>query len=194
MSGKTEKKKRKHLSYKEQAEIIKKLKSGVSPEDIQRDYGICKSSCYNMWSREAFVLEKTRSCATINRKNSRFYNDSVLDEAMINWFQQTRAKGDPISGPILQEKALIFAEKLNLSPTFKVKYRKNLIPFYFHLINKNYSFVNYSVFNKIACKEKMILFGILQYKFQVMFAFQKFSILNLLMFVNTNAFVIKIYY
>ncbi|GFU09040.1 uncharacterized protein TNCV_1319051 [Trichonephila clavipes] len=47
-------------------------------------------------------------------------NDGVLDRARYLWFSQ-RSKGDPISGPLLREKALELNKKLGVSADFKTK-------------------------------------------------------------------------
>lgn len=114
------KKKRRFLSYQQQAEVIKKLKSGVPRETVMRDYGIGKSFCYKLYHREEMILSKISSNATLSRKTAKPCEDKILDEVMIVWFQQLLKLGDPVSGPILQEKARVFNEKLNLSSTFKV--------------------------------------------------------------------------
>lgn len=46
------------------------------------------------------------------------YNDK-LDSAIYTWFVQQRSKGEPISGPIICEKALIMNEKLGGDSHFK---------------------------------------------------------------------------
>lgn len=117
---KSVKKKKRFLSYGEQAEVIEKLKSGVPRETIIRDYGICESMCYKLIRREQMILSKINSNQTVNRKTSKSCEDKILDEAIFTWFEQTRHRGDPISGPIIQEKARVFNKKLNLSSTFKV--------------------------------------------------------------------------
>ncbi|XP_033210483.1 tigger transposable element-derived protein 2-like isoform X2 [Belonocnema kinseyi] len=43
----------------------------------------------------------------------------VLDAVLFEWFKQARDRGDPVSGPVMQEKARIFNEKLKGPQTFK---------------------------------------------------------------------------
>ncbi|GFU68429.1 hypothetical protein TNCV_3869211, partial [Trichonephila clavipes] len=49
-------------------------------------------------------------------------SDVVLDRARFLWFSRSRSKGDPISCPLLQEKALELNEKLGGSADFKAGY------------------------------------------------------------------------
>lgn len=113
-------KKKKFLTYLEQAEVIKKLKAGESHENIIREYGISDSLCYKLQYRKDIISNKVNLNETKNRKTTKTCEEPILDRAMIKWFQQARDNGDPISGPLIQEKALIFNEKLELSTSFKV--------------------------------------------------------------------------
>ncbi|XP_051169495.1 jerky protein homolog-like [Leptopilina boulardi] len=45
--------------------------------------------------------------------------DKHLDSTLITWFQQIRDRGDPISEPILKEKALLLSQHLNPASNFK---------------------------------------------------------------------------
>lgn len=54
-----------------------------------------------------------KNCKTM--KGSMF---KTLDETLSKWFQQKRAEGVPISGPILIKHAQIFHETLRLSQPF----------------------------------------------------------------------------
>ncbi|PRD29514.1 UNVERIFIED_CONTAM: hypothetical protein NCL1_29157 [Trichonephila clavipes] len=54
-------------------------------------------------------------------------NDVVLDHALYLCFSQRRSKGDPISGPLLCEKALELTKKLGDSADSKVKRRCTMV-------------------------------------------------------------------
>ncbi|GFT81914.1 jerky-like protein [Trichonephila clavipes] len=66
-----------------------------------------------------FVSKLDSEDGSKKRKTLRETNDVVLDRALHLWFSQRRSKGDPISGPLLCEKALIHNEKLGGSADFK---------------------------------------------------------------------------
>lgn len=46
--------------------------------------------------------------------------NKLLGATVIEWFQEVRHRGEPISGPLIREKALILNEKLYGSSDFKV--------------------------------------------------------------------------
>ena len=54
-----------------------------------------------------------------SRKPMKPAENDNLDCAVYTWFVQQRSKGEPISGPIICEKALIINEKLRGDPHFK---------------------------------------------------------------------------
>lgn len=53
------------------------------------------------------------------RKTFRTANNSALEDAMYVWFTQRRSLGEPLSGPLVCEKALQFNEKLGGPADFK---------------------------------------------------------------------------
>ncbi|XP_051154873.1 jerky protein homolog-like [Leptopilina boulardi] len=113
--------KKKHfLTYEEQHEVIKKLKSGISNETIVHEYGISMSTCCRLLSRESKLLQKLHNNhETRRKKTSKTSSYECLDDAVLIWFQQARDRGKPINGPILQEKALALSKKFSFSPKFK---------------------------------------------------------------------------
>ncbi|XP_049862686.1 jerky protein homolog-like [Schistocerca gregaria] len=54
-----------------------------------------------------------------SRKNMKLATNTDLDDAVYKWFTQKRSEGEPISGPILCEKAMQFNEKLGGPSNFK---------------------------------------------------------------------------
>ena len=113
--------KRKLLTYKEQKEVLKKIKSGVSKYEILREFEISNSAYYRLLDREPVVSKNTiENLENTKKKSSKLSDNRILDTAMIKWFQQARDRGEPISGPILCEKAILMNKKFNGPSTFKV--------------------------------------------------------------------------
>ena len=88
---------------------------------------------------ESKVIVKVKSYEFEKTKSSKTSVNIHLDAAVLTWFKQARERerGDPISGPIIQEKARILNEKLGGLSTFKVRqltqedcngYQQNLYP------------------------------------------------------------------
>ncbi|XP_033215996.1 tigger transposable element-derived protein 2-like [Belonocnema kinseyi] len=111
--------KRQRLSFKEQYELVSLVKAGTTKQDIIRKYGISEATYKRVLSREADLNNKVNDFEYLNKKTSKTSSDVVLDAAVFDWFKQASERGDPISGPIIQEKARILNEELNGSRTFK---------------------------------------------------------------------------
>lgn len=111
---------RKHLSFEEQNTILKEIEKGKSKNDILKTYGISKTflrtiiqnkeNIIRLSKNEEFKIKKTK-CSSENR---------ILEECLFTWFSQARALGTPISGPIIQEKALQLNNLLEGPSDFKV--------------------------------------------------------------------------
>ncbi len=56
------------------------------------------------------------------RKTMKSAENEKLEEAVYVWFIQCRSKGDPISGPMVREKALLMNEKLGGAKDFKASH------------------------------------------------------------------------
>ena len=117
----SEQKKRKRLSFREKYEIFKEIKKGVPKNYIMQKYNLKRRILENIVAYdESDLFKKVESCEFGNKKTLSTCRDTLLDNALITWFTQARHRGDPLSGPIIQEKALILNKKLNGSATFKV--------------------------------------------------------------------------
>ncbi|XP_033224183.1 jerky protein homolog-like [Belonocnema kinseyi] len=112
-------KKRQRLTFKEQYELADKVKSGASKLSILQKYGICEATYKRVLARESDLRNKVNSYEYAKKKSSKTSPNMGLDAAVLEWFKQVRDRGDPISGAIIKEKALILNEKLNGPNTFK---------------------------------------------------------------------------
>lgn len=130
-------KKKRFLTYEEQHEVIKKLKSGITNETIVREYGISLSTCCRLLSRESQIVKHLiDNYETRRKKTSKTSSDERLDAAVLMWFQQARDIGDPINGPIIQLKALALNKKLMFSPKFKVSENVAFFQYYINFVKK----------------------------------------------------------
>lgn len=114
MSGKA---KRKFVSIKEKLTALKRIDQGESLKKIAADYGVGETTVGD-WRRnrnkiEQFSSVKCVDLTTSDRKSMKKSEYEKTSEALFLWFSQQRQKGSPISGPILQEKALFFRNKLD---------------------------------------------------------------------------------
>lgn len=117
MSGK---KRKTFLDVEKKCEILKKIKTGVDREVIFKEYDIGRNAYYNLIKSESQIISKVSKPENKQRKVFRHLKNELLDSAVIEWFQQVRDRGDPVSGPLIREKALILNGKLNGPSDFKV--------------------------------------------------------------------------
>ena len=104
--------KRRVLTLEKKLEVIQELKNGKSQRLVRTLYSIPKSTVADIWKDrekiERYVISSDCSSLAKRRCILREANFAKVDEACYVWFLQQRSKGAPVTGPILQEKALQF--------------------------------------------------------------------------------------
>lgn len=121
MSGK---RKRVVLDLSKKMEIIKRLKKGESATKIAPIYGIARTTVNDI-KKDADKIEKHVSKMqssdgnTSVRKTMKCSSLEQLDTAVYQWFIQARSEGVPLSGPIIQGKAMELHKKMNGDPAFQ---------------------------------------------------------------------------
>ncbi|KRX33839.1 Jerky -like protein-like [Trichinella murrelli] len=110
--------KRKVLSLEQKLEVCRLVENGESYRKIAESCGVGLSTVSDIYrSRRQLhdfvsLMDASSSCSS--RKSMKRAANSALDSAVYMWFLQKRALDQPISGPILQEKALDFSTKLSI--------------------------------------------------------------------------------
>lgn len=118
------------LDIESKTEVLKKIRSGIDKDKILKEYKISERTYFRLMTNESKILNRMEKPENKDRKVFRKVKDECLDAAVIEWFQQVRDRGDPVSGQLIREKALILNEKLNGSQDFKassgwlVKFKK----------------------------------------------------------------------
>lgn len=112
-------KKRKFLSLEVKAEIIAAAAAGRKKGLIAEEYGISPSSLSTILKSEASISKALASGTSAQRKKTTQPAHEELDKAVYAWFCETRAKNIPISGSLIQQKALNYACILGISENFK---------------------------------------------------------------------------
>ena len=104
------KRKRSVMSLEKKLDIITQIRQGRSQRAVADGFGVAKSTVGDIWkNREKIEIHVSASTNPAFAKKRCIVRDAhfhKLDEACYIWFQQQRAKGAPVSGPLLQEKAL----------------------------------------------------------------------------------------
>lgn len=103
--------------------ILERLLKGKSGVSLAKIYGVGTSTISDIKTKRAqleqFALKLNSEEGTLKRKTARSTNNTALEDAMYMWFTQRRSLGEPISGPLICEKALQFNEQLNRQTDFK---------------------------------------------------------------------------
>lgn len=115
------KRKHKTLSLKDKLDALKRLDNGETLTKLATELCVGKATISD-WKKNRAKLEQ--NCATSSAKsleNRQTMKQSVytqVDEALFLWFTQEREKGTPLSGPIVQEKAVQLNTLMNGDPSF----------------------------------------------------------------------------
>lgn len=102
-------KKRKFLTLEDKAAIIAQVDKGRKKMEIADEFGIACSSLSTILKSKASILGAlgNGACARNKTVNAAAFPD--VDKAVFAWFCEQRANKVPLSGRILQQKALNFA-------------------------------------------------------------------------------------
>lgn len=105
--------KRTRLSLKNKIEIIEKSPS-TSIADLMKKHNATASTIYHILSRKSELKNEWLHSRNPDMKNKiRTTEHDEINDAVLTWFRGATAKGLPVSGPLLQEKALEFARLRN---------------------------------------------------------------------------------
>lgn len=118
------------ISLEKKLEAIHRLDKGESLKKVAQDYGVGENTVGD-WRRnrkqiENYVYQSASKEASNCRSTLKKSSCELLEEALLLWFCQAREQGFPVSGPIIQEKALSLNLKLN-SPIEKFEASKGLL-------------------------------------------------------------------
>ena len=114
-------KKRKKLSIEEKISVIEAVNKGSSQRSVAKLFDVSKTQVQHIIAtKDELLLEYQQSMnsSTPKPKRHRKTNNEEINEATLNWFYERKAKNLPLSGSMLQEKALELARQSN-NLTFK---------------------------------------------------------------------------
>ncbi|KAI4469228.1 hypothetical protein MML48_2g00003618 [Holotrichia oblita] len=100
-----------------------RLSKGESGAALAKIYGVGTSAISDIKTKKAqleqFALKLDSEEGTLSRNTARSANNKALEDAMYMWFAQRRSLEEPISGPLICEKALQFNEMFNGPKDFR---------------------------------------------------------------------------
>ncbi|KAH8019151.1 hypothetical protein HPB51_017362 [Rhipicephalus microplus] len=101
-------KKQKFITLEDKAAIISEVEKGRKKIDIAEEFGIACSSRSTILKNKASILGALESGACARNKTMMAAAFPDMDKAVFAWFYEQRANKVPLSGKILQQKALDF--------------------------------------------------------------------------------------
>ena len=111
------------LTIETKLKILNRLEKGESGSLLASEFNVGKSTISDIKRNRENILQFASKLdsedGSKKRKTMREANDSSLEQAVHMWFVQRHSKGEPISGPLLCEKALELNKKLGGSSDFK---------------------------------------------------------------------------
>jgi hypothetical protein len=113
----------KNCTVKKKLKIIERVKNGESKASLFREREIPEGTIRG-WMKEGNKLHSfvysIEDDAGLQRKKTRFYEHSEVDECLCKWSLQKRSERVPINGVILKAQAVQFNKLLGRGETFKV--------------------------------------------------------------------------
>lgn len=116
------KRKRVVLTIKDKLDIIKKLEDGGSSKQLAGVYGIGETTVRDIRKNKekliTYASSSDSSSLLAKRKSMKPSMYEELDRAMLEWFNQQRARGRPVSGPLCAKRAEFFFYALGMDGDF----------------------------------------------------------------------------
>lgn len=114
------KRKRKVVPIQEKLKAIRRIEAGETIKNVARDYGVGEVTVGD-WKRNRTKIEDwciKQASSSSKRKSMKKGDYEKVNEALFMWFNQQRSKGVPLSGPILQQKAIMISRQFPETHSF----------------------------------------------------------------------------
>ncbi|GBN90732.1 Tigger transposable element-derived protein 2, partial [Araneus ventricosus] len=112
---------RKHvtLSIKDKVNLIKKLESGTAVAKLCEEYGLGKSTIYDIKKQKkknflTFLPTRIHQWRWVKERSFAMQKTMIMTKGV----RQQRSEGVPLSGPLLMEQAKIFHRSMNLTTDY----------------------------------------------------------------------------
>lgn len=107
------KRKRVVISIEEKLKAIRRVEAGETIKAVAQNYGVGEVTVGD-WKRNRTKIEQwcmKQASSSSGRKSMKTGEYERVNEILFMWFNQQRLKGVPLSGPILQQKAILISRQ-----------------------------------------------------------------------------------
>ena len=110
------KRKRRELTLQGKVDVIayKDKNPAIGIREIAEKFQCGKKKIQSTLRDKRKLLDKFATNGNAASKRARMCRFQNIDSAMLEWFRMARSKNIPVSGPMLQAKAVAVAEKMQL--------------------------------------------------------------------------------
>jgi len=113
MASRSTKQKRKLLTLEEKVQAIKLLDAGKPAYQVAEDFGVGKTQIQSLRKRKAEVLNDFENNVSGSTKRRRHVTgNEEINELCLEWFKDAVNRRINVTGPLLKEKALVYANDL----------------------------------------------------------------------------------
>lgn len=110
------------VTVKQKLQLIEMSEKGKSTSKLSEEYGVGAQTVRDIIKQKRKLEVFTRDCDSnagpSTRKTMKTSSYKDLDTAMLQWFNQKRAEGMPITGSVIAHKAKFFHDSLGLEDDF----------------------------------------------------------------------------
>lgn len=106
--------KRKCLCLSDKVKLLEDVDKGMKKKDVAIKYSIAASSVSTILKNRSAIIEH-ESSVNVDRKRVKQCSYENVDTVVLKWVTMIRDKNLPLSGPMIQQKALDFAKDLGHS-------------------------------------------------------------------------------
>ena len=108
--------KRKVLTLAERVAVLNKIDSGMSCRSVAEELGVGKTQIQNIVKEQEDIRKRWASGECSDKKYAKVRKTGYeeLDRVVWEWFTRARAKNIPVSGRLIQERAVMYASELGI--------------------------------------------------------------------------------
>ena len=109
-------KKYNELTLDKKVEVIDKIENGASYRTLAKEYKISTGQIVNIMKRKLDIIDSFNSSDPLDKKRilTKKTANAKLNDLIHKYFIEVRSRNLPINGPIIKEKAKLFATELGV--------------------------------------------------------------------------------